>query len=180
MSRWILLFICIFASGLASSCTRFNTFPEKLPLASETIYKGTHCGGCRILSGEAQKPAAAWITDAEKLEKAFRCMDKGQMPALSRTRVSAIDFSTHGILYVRMGRKTTGGYYLKLPPDAAVYYRKRAVVTLEWIEPEAGSIVTQAITHPCILIKLPKKQYKIIEAHDLQGNRKITLKCRTL
>jgi hypothetical protein len=74
-----------------------------------------------------------------------------------------------------MGQKPTGGYGLELAEPHATLSDGEALIRLRWIEPAPGSIVTQILTSPCLIISLPKGAYEKITITDENGDVRETI-----
>ena len=69
-----------------------------------------------------------------------------------------------------MGPRPTSGYRLnKLAQQEPRYGSIGLQVTLAWQEPEPGSAQAQVLTSPCLLLSLPKKDFKRVQIIDQNG-----------
>jgi hypothetical protein len=73
-----------------------------------------------------------------------------------------------------MGIQKSGGYSLDLAEEASTVKDKTATIHVSWIQPEEGAFVTQALTSPCLLLKIEKGDYHTIQVKDQFGNIRIT------
>lgn len=69
---------------------------------------------------------------------------------------------------VEMGVRPTGGYSLAVARSAAL---RGETVTLQatFFTPAPGSLRTQALSSPCVLVQLPPGRYAMVEVHDPSG-----------
>ena len=74
-----------------------------------------------------------------------------------------------------MGQQRTGGYRMALNTDRAVVTDSAARISLLWTEPSADSIVSQALTHPCILVAIPRGGYSRIVVVDQNGQQRLEI-----
>lgn len=78
-------------------------------------------------------------------------------------------FDSERILFISMGLKRSGGYGLELLDGKLQLQHEQAIIRLRWIEPLPGSIVTQALTSPCLFVTIPRRGYKAISVVDAAG-----------
>jgi hypothetical protein len=69
---------------------------------------------------------------------------------------------------VEMGQRPTGGYSLAVA-SAALLRGELVVLQATFFAPPAGSLRTQALTAPCVLVQLPAGRYQHVEVHDPAG-----------
>ena len=69
---------------------------------------------------------------------------------------------------VEMGVRPTGGYGLAVA-RAAVLRDERAILSATFVSPPPGSIRTQALSSPCVLVQLPRGRYSEVEVEDQTG-----------
>ena len=69
---------------------------------------------------------------------------------------------------VEMGNRPTGGYGLAVARRAVL---RGETLTLQatFVSPPAGSLRTQALSSPCVLVQLPKGRYTTVEVQDPAG-----------
>lgn len=138
------------------------------PLAAEQIYADGLCGRSSADAG------ARWIADAEELEVVR--IQFGQY-RLGPPELPAVDFDSHGVLLVLMGKRQTAGYGLALSPgEAASVADGVATVAVEWHEPDEGAMLAQVLTSPCVMITLPKADYERIDVVDQTGATRVSVK----
>jgi len=69
---------------------------------------------------------------------------------------------------VELGARPTGGYGLAVA-RAAVLRGEVAVLSATFLSPPAGSIRTQALSSPCVLVQLPRGRYTRVDVEDQSG-----------
>ena len=69
---------------------------------------------------------------------------------------------------VEMGQRPTGGYGLATS-RAAVLRGELLILVATFISPGPDSFVSQALTSPCVLVRLPPGRYSTIEVQDQSG-----------
>jgi len=161
-------FICLLWIALFG-CTRAETPQESKSIDIQVMHERTHC------ENAAEMPAALWIADRARLKRVFDRMDRRQIGGSAPEWTENFDFKNYGILFVHMGRQPTGGYALEYVSGHAHISGKTATVVLKWITPDPDAMVTQAITHPCIMLKLPKTGFTRIEIIDQHGRLKAAI-----
>ncbi|MBI9082122.1 MAG: protease complex subunit PrcB family protein [Desulfobacterales bacterium] len=134
-------------------------------ISTNVVYTGGQCG-----SSEA---CGEWINDAEHLESVCRKVRR-EFIAGSDIPVPAIDFEQFAALRISMGTQPTGGYELVLVDTHARIEKETAIIRVDWIEPAPDAMVTQMITSPCLLVRIPRGDYRRIEIQDQHG----TVRCR--
>ena len=136
------------------------SLPLHMPISAEVIYQSQQCN--------MQEPHASWISSQSQLQSLFVNLQKSFINNQT-AKPPAIDFLQFGGLLVAMGQKNTGGYGLKMMADSVELNDKVLSVSLQWQEPKPGMIVIQALTSPCLLMKIPKGEYRRIEIKDQVG-----------
>lgn len=69
---------------------------------------------------------------------------------------------------VEMGGRPTGGYGLAVA-RAAVLRGELLILQATFVSPAPGSLRTQALSSPCVLVQLPRGRYRTIEVQDQSG-----------
>lgn len=69
---------------------------------------------------------------------------------------------------VEMGSRPTGGYGLAVA-RAAELRGELLVLQATFVSPAAGTLRTQAISTPCVLVQLPRGRYHDVEVQDQSG-----------
>lgn len=69
---------------------------------------------------------------------------------------------------VELGARPTGGYGLAVA-RAAVLRGEVVTLSATFLSPAAGSIQTQALSSPCVLVQLPRGRYAEVEVEDQSG-----------
>jgi hypothetical protein len=90
------------------------------------------------------------------------------MPAGSKP-VPLVDFRTDAVLRIEMGMRPTTGYGFDPRALHAVVSAGTATVQVTTLSPGPGAIVSQMITSPCILVRMPRGDYRRVRVVDQQG-----------
>lgn len=71
------------------------------------------------------------------------------------------------LIAISRGRQPTPGYSFTL--EDARRRNGTAVVSLGWRTPESGAVLPQVLTHPCLVVGLPRSGIERVEAVDSSG-----------
>lgn len=135
------------------------------PLAGEVLYNDSYCG-------EAfSQPAAVWIGSAQGLRQVYGRLSEQRIPAIAPP---AVDFSRYGVLLIAMGQRSTGGYGLGFEQGSLQIDGDTLAVTVDWQEPVPGYLHTQALTQPCLLLKVPALAFARIRVLDQNGRVRLS------
>ncbi len=134
--------------------------------AAEVIYTSQHCGRSQTA------PSATWIDTARELETRLRQIRTGMLGG-KPVDLPALDFQHEIVLLVEMGQQPALGYRLEMAGAGELRVSQdRAQLTLDWLHPPADALVAQAISSPCLLIRLERGDYTSIQVLDRQGTIK--------
>ena len=89
--------------------------------------------------------------------------------APQQSAASRADQDQFWIIRVNMGQQPSGGYALRLISEHLEISPDTARVTLEWLQPKPGSVQIQALTYPCLYLKVAKGNYSQLEIVDQEG-----------
>ena len=123
-----------------------------------------------------QPKGLQWIGGQQELDTLYRSL---QQHIISPAPAGApqLDFSRFGVLLVSMGSKPSGGYQVSLDSDTLQWEAGQATATVlvRWLSPKPGMMLTQALTSPCLLLKLPLGEYRRIVVMDQHSARQGSL-----
>ena len=159
----ILIAVILFAGCLA---TNANTEADK-SIGVKEIYSSINCGS------RQQETLSVWINTQNQLNSIWQSLHSIRLGGNSPS-APHVDFTTHNVFLIRMGIQKSGGYSLDLAEEASTVKDKTATIHVSWIQPEEGAFVTQALTSPCLLLKIEKGDYHTIQVKDQFGNIRIT------
>jgi hypothetical protein len=153
------------AAAVLFLCNCLATHPpgdrkiHQIPIA--TVWVGSQCG-C-----ETRQARVRWVTDPDRLAAAMAAAES----AVLRDQVPhrPMDWGHNGLVWIDMGLKPTGGYALRLAAPSASISSGVAVITVRWRQPRPGSIVTQQLTSPCLILKLARGNLHTIKIEDESG-----------
>jgi hypothetical protein len=125
--------------------------------------------------GESKSMGAIWINSEDQWDDLIDIVSGTTNNLPQSGTMPDIDFARYGILLIRMGEKPTGGYGLELMENVAKIESRMAVVHVRWIEPEKGSITTQVITYPYLMIRMARGAFDGITVIDQDGTVRATV-----
>jgi hypothetical protein len=133
----------------------------KTPMTTgvETIYHDQQCG--------LQQPQAVWVQSEKEYQILFRQLRQSYLG--SQVKPPQVDWRSSSVILVGMGRKNTGGYGVTLIDNSAGVNNGVLQLAVQWQQPKPGMMLTQTLTSPCLLIKIPKGDYQRIEIKDQTG-----------
>jgi hypothetical protein len=141
--------------------------PSNGRLSVETIWTGNQCG-C-----EDRQPQVRWVTDRNQLTAALAAARSKALE--TRFARYSMDWQRNGLVWIDMGLKPSGGYALSLARPAATLSADVAVITVRWRQPRPGSVVTQQLTAPCLLVRLERGKFHSIKIEDEAGRERAGL-----
>lgn len=71
------------------------------------------------------------------------------------------------LVAISRGRQPTPGYGLTL--EEARRDGARVVIRVQWETPQSGAVLPQTLTHPCLVVGLPRNDFERVEAVDQHG-----------
>ena len=157
-----LLIPVLSALALVAGCNE-EVKPSSAGYPVTTIYKNVECGRRSTAS------QATWIDDSAELESTLVRLNRNQLSAQTPPEV---DFENYGVLLVELGQRPTAGYQLSLASPRMVMDKGDGVVTLAVQEP-TGGMVAQVITSPCILVSVPRADYRMVRALSVDQQLKL-------
>lgn len=133
---------------------------RRIPL--RILYQSDLCGG------KQPTPSVSLVAGADRLDRIFAEVKAGTLGPSAP--MPGVDFTAVHVVDIRMGQKPTGGYGIELADSLARLVDGEALIRLNWIEPAPGTVVTQVLTSPCLIIAVPKDAYERITLTDASGN----------
>ncbi len=155
--------LALAAVVLAIACAAQRGHRHGAATAS-VVRADTQCGG------EATAPSARWIST----EGAFRAALGAGGVFGGEAASPAIDFAKEGVLAIFMGQRTTGGYGLALHDPAVTIADGVGTVVVRFEEPAPGMMVTQVLTSPCLLLRMPRGGLREVRVVDPAGTVRAT------
>ena len=132
---------CALLVGCASSGAVADE-PIAPPLARQVI-QSAHCG----LTG----PGLAYVQTPERLQQLL------ELPAqnMAVQQLRQVDLEKEYLLFVTLGEKPTGGYSVSLASASVENTDNILRLAMAVRAPAPGTMVTQAITSPCVVVAVP-------------------------
>jgi len=146
------------ASAAAGQGTAAAPTGEARDVPVEAILGGDQCGAAG---------AAPWIrliTDEAGWRAAFPTTQLGAPAA-----PSPVDFGRDVVLLIGMGQRPTGGFGIQLAAPVARVEGGVATVRVAFTSPPPGAMLTQALTSPCLAVKVPGAGVAELRVVDAAG-----------
>lgn len=142
----------VLLAGCASSGTVEES--EKAPWARQ-ITQSAHCG----LTG----PGLAYVQNSGQLQ------DLLELPAqnMAVQQLRQVDLEQEHLLFVTLGKKSTGGYSASLDSVSAASDTGGLQLAVKTRSPAPGAVVTQAITSPCVVVAVPARDWPEIRVSGI-------------
>lgn len=142
-----------FLVGCASSGAVANE--SNAPLTRQVI-QSAHCG----LTG----PGLAYVQSPEKLQKLL------ELPAqnMAVQQLRQVDLEQEHLLFVTLGEKPTGGYSVSLASASLENTKNTLRLSMAVRSPAPGTMVTQAITSPCVVVAVPAANWSEIRVSGVR------------
>lgn len=155
MLKSLLIFTLIALSVFAFSCS--SQGDEETVISFEVIHGGP------FASVSVKKEMTATNKDdyLKIMNEVYSNLD--QMP-----QIPEVDFTKNDVVAVFMGAKTTGGYSINV--DKVIKRKDALTVAVNETSPAVNCVVTQAITQPFQVIKIPKTKQKIVYVFKQRTN----------
>ncbi|KPJ90936.1 MAG: hypothetical protein AMJ53_12645 [Gammaproteobacteria bacterium SG8_11] len=134
-------------------------------IAVEVLFRQQQCN--------LQQAQTRWIDSADAYRTLFQELNKSYLGGDAQ-QPPAVDFSQHGVILVAMGQKNTGGYVVDVANQPALLEGDVLKVSVQWREPKKGMMVTQVLTSPCMLLKIPVAPFGRIEIKDQNGTLRLS------
>jgi hypothetical protein len=146
-----------------------NTPPGAAADANGIAIEQVHAGS--VCSGSPRDPKAVWINSHQDLKRHWQRMLRHRL-GTGKPSIPQVEWETHGIVMVHMGRKTTGGYRLEPAQSHGRIQAGKVLIMINWVEPPAGAITAQMITSPCLLLKIQRGEYHAVVIVDQSGHQR--------
>lgn len=164
-NKWIIgVIFCIFIPVVNAGAG--GAKPDNAHLPVTVLFSGNQCTqdspSIRQLSGKVQVDT-------------FLEQNTHILSSSPKETITPIDFSNDVIVAIWMGAKPTAGYGLSLERESAEVKEDTAVVQVNFKTPDANAMMAQVITKPCLLIKIPKNNYRKIAVVSQKNKNVATL-----
>ncbi|WP_417543921.1 protease complex subunit PrcB family protein [Marinobacter sp.] len=129
---------------LVACATTTDTLGDKLsaPLARQ-VTQSAHCG----LTG----PGLAYVQTSERLQQML------ELPAqnMAIQQLRQVDLAKEHLVFVTLGEKPTGGHSVSLASAEMKNNDKTLRLVMAVRAPAPGTMVSQVITSPCVVLAVP-------------------------
>ena len=159
LPRIVVLAICFMVGCLANVMAASGKPVENDSMSIVVHHQSATCGNI---------VESLWLPDQQKYESTFQAMFTGLMSD-SRPQPAPVNFDSHAMLLVSMGQQRTGGYSVKLAAAKMGVANDRAKIQVQWTVKKPDMMAIQMLTNPCLLLEVPRGNYKFIDVVDQSG-----------
>jgi hypothetical protein len=139
-----------------------TTFSGKPPLKDSARYSVLESGDMAAL--DYKVPTLEILSHPKELGTFYRRLHSTRVP---RPDPPDMDFSDGRVVFLSIGKQNTAGYSVEL---LGVYIKSNVLVMEAMIStPLKDSMQAQVITHPYLLVEVPKEGYRRVELRDTKG-----------
>ncbi|BDG03794.1 protease complex subunit PrcB family protein [Anaeromyxobacter oryzae] len=129
---------------------------RRVPVAA--VRGGSQCPGA------GKGPSATLVTSPEAWREVFPSpLLDGEAPA------PPVDFGKDAVIVVAMGERPTGGWAVELARNEAAVKDGVVLVQVSFRGPAKDALVTQALTRPCLAVKVPRDGIRAVKVADEKG-----------
>lgn len=160
----VVLTACCYYSLAAAMGKKPDSSKAVTPVQVSKIYNDQQCG--------LQQAQLVWIPSQQEYQTLFSNLRRSYIENQAKPP-PLVEWQDYSAILVAMGQKNTGGYGLDVGNTDATVDDGVLSITLQWHEPKSGMIVTQVLTSPCLLLKVPKGDYHRIEIKDQAGETRL-------
>lgn len=139
--------------GCASSDTVVEKPSEQLV---RQVIQSAHCG----LTG----PGVAYVQTSERLQPLL------ELPAqnMAVQQLRQVNLEQEHLLFVTLGERPTGGYSISLASASVDSTENTLQLSMAVRSPAPGTMVTQAITSPCVVVAVPASDWSEIRVSGVR------------
>ncbi len=121
-----------------------------------------------------KEPQVILIHNQQQLQQIASRL-RGSIVPSSTFPLPVVDFNRWRVLYISAGEQPTAGYSLTLDTPPFTGEKRNGTLHLHLNTPPADAMAAAIITHPCILVQIPVREYSTIEIRGLDRKLKVTL-----
>ena len=161
MPPWFatLVILALHVSGCAMAGSEDASNVESPTLKVSVHHQSATCG---------KLTESQWLPDQQRYESTFQAMFQG-LVSDSKPQTKIINFDKYGMLFISMGQQRTGGYSIKLSSEQMQVKDGRATIEVNWVTAKRGMVTIQMLTNPCLLLLVPRANYRVIDVVDQSG-----------
>jgi len=162
MNRRVIRAVLIGSVATAATACMAASDGQSPAAAAQVIFSASMCGDT------SRGPQVTWLDSAPALQAVYDRIHRHQVGGDDRPPAS-VDFSSRAVLWVQMGMQPSAGYGLRLQDPGAGIGADTLTLHVSWLEPAPGRLYAQVVTHPCLLVTVPKAGYRRIQVRDQHG-----------
>lgn len=151
MTRWLLLFV---GAALAGCGATRDLFSRDTPIEVREVGRSLYCN----TPGEAVQ--VTLLADAQAVA------DWQTARGIVLAGGESLAQAPHAL--IEMGVRPTGGYGIAVARAAALS-GEVVVLSATFVSPPPGSLRTQALSSPCVLVQLPRGRFNEVEVRNPSG-----------
>ena len=140
------------AALVAAGCEE-TVRPAQTGKTVTPVYQGRHCGRTAAAS------RVTWIQDQAQLDDVFQKMRR---TTIGSSTAPDVDFTAYALILIELGQRPTAGYQMRLASQRMVMDKGDGLITFSVETP--GSYAAQVITSPCLLVSVPRGDYRSVRA----------------
>lgn len=113
---------------------------------------------------EERSPNLIVFTDEQDFRNYYNQIHRTEIP---RPETPSVDFEKYFVVFVSYGIQKTSGYSIEI---RSIFTRKdNLVIKTVFITPPPESFQAQVITHPYILVKIRRDDYRFVQLMNAKG-----------
>ncbi len=120
------------------------------------VYRGLDCGRA------ADTAAVTWLGDKQALEQV---MNRMRRHSLGSEPAPDVDFSRYALVLIELGQRPTAGWQLSLSTQRMIKDQGDGVIIFS-VDRPIGDYAAQVVTSPCMMVAVPRGDYKAIRAQS--------------
>ncbi|UCB44918.1 MAG: protease complex subunit PrcB family protein [Spirochaetota bacterium] len=153
MKKWIILLLpLLFLSAF------YGKAPEKQTVSYNILESDD------VAALDYRKPKVDIISDIKSFQSYYMRLHSNQVP---KPKAPSVIFPKNRVLFVSFGKQNSAGYSIEL---LNVYIRNDVLIAeAQLLSPFKDDFQAQVITHPYLLITVPKEGYKRVELRNSKG-----------
>ncbi|MDY0163286.1 protease complex subunit PrcB family protein [Desulfobotulus sp.] len=167
---WRILGIVLAAGLVLQGCPAGRKSMGSASPEVRVLYHGADCG----LHSDA--PLGVWIGGDSDLLRLGE--GAGRLCEAGRDFLQDVDFDREGVLLLGLGMRRTGGYGIRLASPDLEVSGDTAMIRLHLLRPSPGARTIQVLTWPCVLLRVPRGDYRHVQAVDEAGRLVVKTRIR--
>lgn len=149
----------LFGIGLAGCAGAAQMFASRAPIQVREVARSLYC------NSPGEDAQAQLLPDVQAL------VDWQAARGIALAAAESLAQAPYAV--VEMGLRPTGGYSLAVA-SGALLQGERVILQATFFSPTPGSLRTQALSTPCVVVQLPPGRYASVEVQDPAGTVRAT------